>query len=222
MLIVNPAKPPAIATWLSEHAVLGESNEALTGDLLEEFQRCRSVAWYWRQVGGAILAGFIAEVRAEWSAAGYAILGTFAFASLWTAIVTSDFCQRTLAVAIYYWSFWLVSQPLSQTYLTVISFAFDLVKMAIGLSIYLMVTRSFDPKRFWRALVAGFATFLLINLGEIFLHRHILLLARLVDLFGWDAYLYDLPWLRIFIPLLLSIWTAQPHWTRRRPKLMPT
>lgn len=31
-------EPPATATWLLEHFTPGERNEALAGDLLEEFQ----------------------------------------------------------------------------------------------------------------------------------------------------------------------------------------
>jgi len=38
--------PPALATWMLKHLVLGKRNEALEGDLLEEFQRRRSASWY--------------------------------------------------------------------------------------------------------------------------------------------------------------------------------
>jgi len=49
--------PPLIATWMLEHWTLGPSNNALAGDLLEEFRSGRARrtrAWYWRQVIAAI------------------------------------------------------------------------------------------------------------------------------------------------------------------------
>ena len=41
-------RPPALATWLLKHAARG--NDALVGDLFEEYRRRRSSVWYWRQV----------------------------------------------------------------------------------------------------------------------------------------------------------------------------
>ena len=41
-------QPPAFATWLLKRAARG--NEALVGDLLEEYRQGRSAVWYWRQV----------------------------------------------------------------------------------------------------------------------------------------------------------------------------
>ena len=41
-------RTPALATWLLKHAARG--NDALVGDLFEEYRRRRSSVWYWRQV----------------------------------------------------------------------------------------------------------------------------------------------------------------------------
>jgi hypothetical protein len=60
---MKSSKPPALATWLVEHLIPGSRNEALAGDLLEQFGQGRSVAWYWRQVLVAILTGFLMEWR---------------------------------------------------------------------------------------------------------------------------------------------------------------
>jgi hypothetical protein len=51
---VRTAKPPSLATWLLQHLSPGSRNEALAGDLIEEFRAGRSHGWYWRQVLSAI------------------------------------------------------------------------------------------------------------------------------------------------------------------------
>lgn len=55
--------PPVLATWFLEHMRFSNTDDALAGDLLEEFNQRRSAAWYWRQVLVAILEGFASEVR---------------------------------------------------------------------------------------------------------------------------------------------------------------
>jgi hypothetical protein len=74
---MTPSQPPAVASWMLRHLVLGDRTEALEGDLLEEFQRRRSSAWYWRQVAGAIL-GFSNLLRMCW-----VMVWTAAFAAAW-------------------------------------------------------------------------------------------------------------------------------------------
>ena len=44
-----PMRPPSLALWLLDHLIPGPANEALAGDLLEEFSTGRGAAWYWRQ-----------------------------------------------------------------------------------------------------------------------------------------------------------------------------
>jgi hypothetical protein len=63
---MRPSEPPVLATWLLEHVRFSNTDEALAGDLLEDFRHGRSVAWYWRQVFAAILVGFVREVRHHW------------------------------------------------------------------------------------------------------------------------------------------------------------
>jgi len=48
-------KPPTLATWLLKRLNWGYHTEPLAGDLIEEYARGRSRAWYWRQVLIAIL-----------------------------------------------------------------------------------------------------------------------------------------------------------------------
>jgi hypothetical protein len=63
-------KPPALATWLVEHARPGPPNEALTGDLTEQFSQGRSAVWFWRQALSAVLVAYAKEWRLfAWAAA---------------------------------------------------------------------------------------------------------------------------------------------------------
>jgi hypothetical protein len=62
---MKSSQPPALARWLLEH-IRFNTDEALTGDLLEEFSQGRSAAWYWRQVLTAIVVGYGKEVRVHW------------------------------------------------------------------------------------------------------------------------------------------------------------
>jgi hypothetical protein len=48
-------KPPSFAHWTLTHLMPGEPDEALAGDLHEEFRAGRSSAWYRRQVLSALL-----------------------------------------------------------------------------------------------------------------------------------------------------------------------
>jgi hypothetical protein len=46
---MTPMRPPSLATWMLNHLIPGPRNEALAGDLLEEFSAGRPATWYWRQ-----------------------------------------------------------------------------------------------------------------------------------------------------------------------------
>jgi hypothetical protein len=50
---MRSSEPPNVATWVL--TLLG--NEPFTGDLVEEYRRGRSAAWYWRQVLIAVIIG---------------------------------------------------------------------------------------------------------------------------------------------------------------------
>jgi putative ABC transport system permease protein len=55
---VNPGKPPRLAEWLLRHLVpLDGQHDTIRGDLLEEFRRRSSAAWYWRETLALIIRG---------------------------------------------------------------------------------------------------------------------------------------------------------------------
>jgi hypothetical protein len=74
---MRAAYPPVVATWLLDH-LCAERNEALAGDLVEEYFGGRSAGWYWRQVMAAIAIGGVQRVRVGWPAV--------MFAAFWTAV----------------------------------------------------------------------------------------------------------------------------------------
>jgi hypothetical protein len=57
----------------------GPNREALAGDLIEQYRRGRSPAWYWRQVLRAILVGAVHDIRDHTLLAGRALV------MFWTA-----------------------------------------------------------------------------------------------------------------------------------------
>jgi hypothetical protein len=71
-------EPPSFATWMLEHLAPGDHDEALGGDLWEEFRRGRSDGWYWRQVLAACVVSWLKSLRVHRS------LLTFAF--LWSML----------------------------------------------------------------------------------------------------------------------------------------
>jgi hypothetical protein len=60
---VNTSKPPRMAHWLLEQWANSPTRESLIGDLLEQYQRGRPAAWFWRQTVRAVIASLAADVR---------------------------------------------------------------------------------------------------------------------------------------------------------------
>jgi hypothetical protein len=71
-------QPPSGPTWLLKR--FGCRNDALTGDLIEEYSQGRSTAWYWEQVLIAIVVNFGKEVR------DHKLLALRAIVVGWTAL----------------------------------------------------------------------------------------------------------------------------------------
>jgi hypothetical protein len=72
------ARPPLIAAWMLEQFSARRLDEALVGDLFEEFHSGRSAGWFWRQVLSAITAGLREEIACH--------RALLFFALLWSAI----------------------------------------------------------------------------------------------------------------------------------------
>jgi hypothetical protein len=226
--------PPALATWLLERIVPGENNEALAGDLLEEFNRRGSAAWYWRQVLGAILAGVSKQLHAGWFEAGCEILWTFGFATVWTCVVPTyqDFMLRCAWVQpsaysglIFHCSLFrsfdvrIVGHSASELelYQWAIEIAAYAVIVGSGVGVYLILNRSFSLRRFWSGLLVGL---FVVVIGDwvrtTLIQEHLLLVSRSVWWFGWAVYEYGFRWLPLCLAAQVSIWATRSHWLQSK------
>lgn len=209
---MTQSKPPALATWMLEHLLWGGRNEALAGDLLEEFQRRRSVAWYWRQVTGAILASFSNELRADW-----VMVWTILFTTVWAYSLYSisifgwpvpmgvlSRLDHYLTAHGYYGTFiWYLA---SDVFLYAIPF---LLRVVAPLGIYLVGARNMNRRAFLRGLCAAIlltAALVMLPFQPVldFLSTHGLAYYW-VQL--WKV--YEVAVMRQFIPLIAAMWVAQ-------------
>lgn len=69
-------EPPPLATWILEHGIPGDYDEALAGDLLEDFRSGRSDGWFWRQA--------LAACAVSWGQSLRARIPLLVFALLWS------------------------------------------------------------------------------------------------------------------------------------------
>jgi hypothetical protein len=74
---MKAAKSPALALWLLKHAV---NEEALAGDLLEQFAHGRTGAWFWRQILASI----------PWRRHLFNLAFSIVFAWFWNGLAWSD------------------------------------------------------------------------------------------------------------------------------------
>jgi hypothetical protein len=102
---MNTHRPPRLANWLLRRLRYFEYNEALSGDLAEEFAAGRSSAWYWRQTIGAIARGMRHNLAEDW--AGLAWL--WAIALIPQGSVTAVMWQYHLPLARFHWMSWLAA-----------------------------------------------------------------------------------------------------------------
>jgi hypothetical protein len=217
---MKPSKPPALANWMLEHLLLGGRNEALAGDLLEEFQRRRSVAWYWRQVVGAIFAGFSNEIRADW-----VMVWTIAFTITWVyglyaipiiasqlPVPPTDVTRLLHYLSAHGYRGTLIWHALPYAFEVVLPFLFH---VAVPLSLYLAGARILKFRALSRGICAGVVAMLglwyLPGQGVLdFLVLHGLAYYWVQLWKGYEVVLQ-------FIPLLAAMWAAQYRMKVSRP-----
>jgi len=94
---MRSSHPPIVATWLLEHLRSDSVNESLVGDLMEEYGRGRSNAWYRRQVLAAIVVSSCDEVRA------HALIAIKALITGWAAQFMFQFLVSGLLSRFHLW-----------------------------------------------------------------------------------------------------------------------
>ncbi len=188
---MKPSKPPALATWMLEHLLLGGRNDALAGDILEEFQRRRSLAWYWRQVLFAIFVSISDGLRVHWLALSIQLV----FAAGWVSV--SAYCEAAVRGYFFAWA------PAHYHYAWMAWIAWSTVLIvALPLGFYLAAARRFSLRAYARGLSAGWSVWVIIFVGgtellQLFAHG----LSR-----GWSFPLWVFS---VAVPLLIAIWVAQ-------------
>ena len=78
---MTPKQPPVIAAWTLRHFGSGPNNEALLGDLAEQYRQNDDAMWYWRQAMKAIPVSFFKEIRGHKATGAWALLMGW---GLWT------------------------------------------------------------------------------------------------------------------------------------------
>jgi hypothetical protein len=159
---MRQSNPPRLATWMLEHLTPTGRNDALAGDLLEEFRSGRSAIWYWRQVLACIS---IANTRVV-----TAYLGALLFACVW-ALLAPDWVPLTRpgkspyldhAILSLAWP-WSTICELGLSFLILISFVWA------GLLLYTLLeslaTRHFNFRRLRSGLSRSAAVFAPLYVG---------------------------------------------------------
>lgn len=211
-------EPPPQATWMLEHLTSDTRDEALAGDLLEEFRSGRSSAWYWRQVLSACLV--------SWSKSLAVRAPLLAFALLWSTLAPAwKIIVDEIADAPVFTSLWHVLGPLWLPFAFAGWIALQATFLWAGILAYLLahtilgrtIGQREAHRAFWLAPllfppVAGL-TFVLANLywysvpGLAHARLPSTSLGQIAD-FGMLSDLIRVPY---FIALLSALWTAIPQ-----------
>ena len=193
---MTSSKPPALATWLLEHLVMGENRQALAGDLLEQFSQRSSSAWYWRQVLAAVATGLLKERRILWVAIGFTVLCRALppqfYVRLFGIVETSGVFLASPGIP------WPLSVANRVGYIGVMNG----LPLLSGLCIYLAVARSLSLRRLIRGLGVGL-------LALPFFVMPVLTLLSAMRYRGVPSFvLHALTSLPLLISMLLSMWAS--------------
>jgi len=219
---MTQSKPPALACWMLDHLLWGGRNEALAGDLLEEFQCRRSATWYWRQVMGAIFASSSNELRADWLMA-WTIVFTFVWAYALYAIppiaaqlpLPLSVVTRLLHYFSAHYRGTLIWYALPYALVDVLPFLFH---VAVPLAIYLVVARKMNL----RAYAWGLCAAVLLTAAFGMVHFQILDFLSMHGLAMYWTQLWN--WYEVvvrIIPLLAAMWAARYGRNRTLPAVIP-
>jgi hypothetical protein len=206
---MKQSRPPAFAAWLLEHLAFICRNDALAGDLEEEFRHGRSTTWYWRQVGSAIANGLLKQAQAKWPSVLFAALWSAPIPNMWLSFRRSMDIERLLERAAQFDWPWSALGTLPR------QDGGYLLLVWVGLVVYLCLHSPPIQKLDLMRLCYGFLTtlpvFVAANAALAFLywgyptHGRVAIYMKLT----LDPF-YFFTRLPLFFSLLLSIWVALP------------
>jgi hypothetical protein len=144
---VNTTTPPQTAIWLLRHVCPGD-NDALTGDLIEQWRDCRSNRWFWKQVVIALGLGLAPHLT-------YATVATAMQWFLWQTI------DRLTLISPLHW--YALSWPWSMLIFESRNTAVLNLAALVVLAVALRIAATFH----WRyVLRTGAIAFTLISIGH--------------------------------------------------------
>lgn len=160
---MRPNHPPKIATWILENLSPGRKNEALAGDLLEEFRRGRTALWYWRQVLTAIISAFAGKLRTQWPAIVYAMLWTIPVPA-YLILAVERLGESTFFARRWHWAW-----PYSTIGDMVLFYGAELIYLWCALIVYFLffslATRTFNFHSLARSLGKSVFIFIAVSIG---------------------------------------------------------
>lgn len=209
--------PPRPAEWMLEHLTSGDRDEALSGDLREEFGAGRTAWWYSRQVAVACIVSWWRTLRARVPLILFVLVWCL-LSPAWKAVCDRVLGSQTVVEAWSKWrGFWVF--PAFGLWLACHS-----MFLWAGALVYAVAHRTFGPairrERLSRALVAAPLVFALVN-GITFVVMNLywyslpglagqrlasLPIEQITDL----RLLADAIRLPYFVALLVALWSAVP------------
>ncbi|HEY2858613.1 MAG TPA: hypothetical protein VGJ21_09365 [Terracidiphilus sp.] len=201
---MSRVEPPPFASWIVEHLIPGQRDQALPGDLMEAFQVGRSNGWYWRQALAALAVGWAKYLGDRASLIVFAIMWSM-LAPAWTAII--DRVQSRNAA-------W----PVSVAAWLALNLAYLWTGMLLFAALHRRTAVAVNTAKLKRAcavaagvfLPAYFATFILMNLfawpGIALDWRRLSPLAEIAD-FRILADVLRVPYI---VTILWSMWRITP------------
>jgi hypothetical protein len=161
---MNRFDPPSIATWMLEHWTLGPSNNALAGDLLEEFRSGRAGrtrAWYWRQVIVAIAINCSREILNHRSVMLFAVTWSVVSPAWLVLSSNAEVNSRAFGVIVRMDFPWSTICAIALAMVT--SLAFIWSGMALYLIPRMVAARSFHLRRLARCLLQALPMFIAVS-----------------------------------------------------------
>jgi hypothetical protein len=196
--------PPSLATWLLEHLIRREDNEALAGDLSEEFAQGRSVTWYWHQVFVAILVALSKELRTRWVTFLFAIIvsGVVSYRQIWHSFEFEG---------LFTWGIKL-PWPVSLLFTIALWSAAEGLVFVVAFSAYLGAIRRFNLHSFLKGVLVALVP---LSLGNLALSCLWIVHPPVVLFF---TVIWRLP---LFFSLVLATWGARPKVLRSESATRP-